>query len=111
MITRQVSFFSKIVFMLVLLSLLPLPVSAEDNLLSQAQSLSINLPMKGNSPLGTVSSMQDMFTWLMDVSSQLLKFFTDIMSLFGIQNDPSVTNMKTTLEQGMKQANQSWVNK
>ncbi len=106
----QTCIFPGIVFALLLLSLFSLPVSAEDNLISQAQSLSINLPVKGNSPLGTVSSMQDMFFWLMDASYRLLTLFTDIMSLLGIQNEPSVTNMKTTLEQGIKLANQSWIN-
>ncbi|MCX6701228.1 MAG: hypothetical protein NTV68_15145 [Methanomicrobiales archaeon] len=81
------------------------------DIISRAKSISIPVPSKGNSPIGSKESMQEMYTWQLDSGYQLIRGFTDIASLLGIQDQDYIVNMQTSLDRGMGLANKNWNNK
>jgi hypothetical protein len=84
---------------------------AGNDVITKAKSISMDVPMKGNSLLGTTGSMQDMYSWQLDSGNQLIQGFTQSMSLLGLQDQDYVVNMQTTLDQGMSLANKNWENR
>jgi hypothetical protein len=84
---------------------------AGSDAITKAKSISMEVPVKGNSLLGTTGSMQDMYYWQLDSSYQLIQGFTETMSLLGLQDQDYVVNMQTSLNQGMNLANKNWVNR
>lgn len=85
--------------------------TSDYDIISRAKSISIPVPPKGNSPIGSKESMQEMYTWQLDSGYQLIHGFTDIASLLGIQDQDYVINMQTSLDRGMNLANKNWNNK
>lgn len=78
------------------------------DIISRAKSISIPVPSKGNSPIGSKESMQEMYTWQLASGYQLIRGFTDIASLLGIQDQDYIVNMQTSLDRGMSLANKNW---
>lgn len=84
---------------------------AGNDVVTKAKSISMDVPIKGNSLLGTTGSMQDMYSWQLDSGNQLIRGFTETMSLLGLQDQDYVVNMQATLDQGVNLANKNWENR
>jgi len=64
-----------------------------DDLLKDAQNLSMTVPTMGNAPLGSQESMTQMLDWLNATSRVLITFFNDTMDLLGLSNTSYVKDM------------------
>jgi len=64
-----------------------------DELLKNAQNLSMTVPTMGNAPLGSQESMTEMLDWLNATSRVLITFFNNVMDLFGLSNTSYVKDM------------------
>lgn len=94
-----------IVFLVATLLLLS-PVQAadlsEDELLRNAQNLSLEVPEKGTAPLGSQESMVEMVEWLNATSRALIGFFNDTMNLLGLSNTSYVKDMNKAFDPMLK---------
>jgi hypothetical protein len=66
---------------------------SEDELLRNAQNLSLTVPTMGNATLGSQESMSQMLDWLNATSRVLITFFNDTMDLLGLSNTSYVKDM------------------
>lgn len=94
-----------IVFVVAAVLVLP-PVQAADlseqELLKNAQNLSLSVPPTGTSPLGSQESMVEMVDWLNATSRALITFFNDTMNLLGLSNTSYVKDMNKAFEPVLK---------
>jgi len=75
---------------------------SEDELLRNAQNLSLEVPEKGTAPLGSQESMVEMVEWLNATSRALIGFFNDTMNLLGLSNTSYVKDMNKVFEPVLK---------
>ncbi|AGB02100.1 hypothetical protein [Methanoregula formicica] len=75
---------------------------SEDELLRNAQNLSLEVPEKGTALLGSQESMGEMVEWLNACSRALIGFFNDTMNLLGLSNTSYVKDMNKAFEPVLK---------
>jgi hypothetical protein len=66
---------------------------SEQEILKNAQNLSLTVPPTGTAPLGSQESMTEMLDWLNATSRALITFFNDTMDLLGLSNTSYVKDM------------------
>ncbi|HEX3002407.1 MAG TPA: hypothetical protein VHN82_08605 [Methanoregula sp.] len=71
---------------------------SEDELLRNAQNLSLKVPEKGTAPLGSQESMVQMMEWLNATSRTLAGFFNETMNMFGLSNTSYVKDMNKAFD-------------
>ena len=71
---------------------------SEDEMLRNAQNLSLSVPPTGTAPLGSQESMGEMVEWLNACSQALIGFFNDTMNLLGLSNTSYVKDMNKVFE-------------
>ena len=76
--------------------------AAEDEMLKNAQNLSMTVPTMGTAPPGSQESMTQMLDWLNATSRALITFFNDTMDLLGLSNTSYVKDMNKVFAPVMK---------
>lgn len=71
---------------------------SEEEVLKNAQNLSLSVPPTGTAPLGSQESMVEMVEWLNATSRALITFFNDTMNLLGLSNTSYVKDMNRVFE-------------
>lgn len=75
---------------------------SEDEMLRNAQNLSLAVPPTGTAPLGSQESMVEMVEWLNAASRALIGFFNDTMNLLGLSNTSYVKDMNKAFDPVLK---------
>jgi hypothetical protein len=75
---------------------------SEEELLRNAENLSLEVPDKGTAPLGSQESMVEMVEWLNACSRALIGFFNDTMNLLGLSNTSYVKDMNKVFDPMLK---------
>ncbi|MDO9035735.1 MAG: hypothetical protein Q7U51_11080 [Methanoregula sp.] len=96
--------FIPMLLLILLISVIVLPVAAEDagyeDMLKKAQNLNVTVPEKGTALMGTKESMGEYLDWLHACSEAMITFIDDVMNVFGVGNTSYALDMKKTLEMG-----------
>jgi hypothetical protein len=85
----------------IVLSLILVPaVQAQQDLVKNAENITVTLPAPGAAIAGTKEAMYQYQTWLDNAIAPLISLFNQIMALFGLQNTDYTKRMQDVFQMG-----------